>query len=229
MSHPLDNPIWHALGSTHAPFAERLGRAMRYPRLMATFAAVDDPTAPDVWPDLAALIGPGGRAALFLAAPPDLPATLPAPYQRFIDQMIAPADIAPPGPAPAGLTVLGAADVPAMLDLVKRTEPGPMQPRTIEMGSYLGISDAGGALIAMAGERLAIDGFVEISAVCTAPEARGRGLAADLCQRLAHAIQARGARAFLHVKTENGARRVYERLGFTVRREIHLSVVQVPA
>jgi hypothetical protein len=41
--------------------------------------------------------------------------------------------------------LLGAADVPEMLALVKRTRPGPFLPRTIELGRYLG---AGGGILA---------------------------------------------------------------------------------
>ncbi|GGF22502.1 hypothetical protein [Williamsia phyllosphaerae] len=40
-------------------------------------------------------------------------------------------------PEPA-VVVLGPEDVPAMLDLVARKEPGPFRVRTVEMGTYLG-------------------------------------------------------------------------------------------
>ena len=66
-----------------------------------------------------------------------------------------------------------------MLDLVARTEPGPFLPRTIEMGTYLGIR-RGGALVAMAGERLHPPGWTEISAVCTDDAYRSRGLGTRL-------------------------------------------------
>lgn len=227
MPHPLDNPIWAALTSRQSQFARINGHARRFAPEVTVFAAIPNPDDPVCWADLATLLGAGGRAALFMVQKPQLPASLATPYQRFIDQMLAPESIAAPGPAPAGLVTLGPDDVVDMLDLAKRTEPGPLQPGTIDMGTYLGIRGADGRLLAMAGERLALDGHVEISAVCTDPEARGRGLASALCHRLAHAAQSRGDRAFLHVKTENGARRVYERLGFTLRSPICLTVVQV--
>lgn len=227
MSHPLDNPIWAALTTIQAPIAHIHGQARRLPPEIAVFAAIDDPASSAAWADLAALLGPGGRAALFLAEKPELPANITTPYQRFIDQMLAPVEVPPP-PALSFVT-LGEADVPDMLALARRTEPGPLQPGTINLGTYLGIRDEAGHLLAMAGERLALEGYVEISAVCTDPSARRRGLASALCHHLAHAAQARGQRAFLHVKTENGARRVYERLGFSVRQPICLTVVQVVA
>src|SRR4029077_5363570 len=106
------------------------------------------------------------------------------------------------------------ADVPAMLDLVARTQPGPFARRTIELGTYLGVRE-GGALVAMAGERMHLDGHSEISAVCTDPSQRRRGLARDLVLTLARRIRARGERPFLHVAADNvNAIRLYEALGF---------------
>ena len=62
-------------------------------------------------------------------------------------------DAAPPAEPNQQFRKLTEADVPEMLALTKLTEPGPFLPRTIELGSYFGIHDAG-SLVAMAGERL---------------------------------------------------------------------------
>ena len=124
---------------------------------------------------------------------------------------------------------LGAADVPEMLELVAETEPGPFLPRTIELGDYLGIR-RGGALIAMAGERFRLDGWTEISAVCTDPAQRGQGLASRLVGALIAAIQDRSERVFLHVlATNTGAIRLYQELGFQIRQTATLTVVTRPA
>ena len=78
----------------------------------------------------------------------------------------------------------------------------------------------------MAGERLRLDGWTEISAVCTDPEHRGQGLASRLMGALIAAIQARSERVFLHVlATNTGAIRLYEELGFRVRETATLAVV----
>jgi hypothetical protein len=81
-----------------------------------------------------------------------------------------------PAPAPDAAR-LGAADVPEILDLIDRTQPGPFRRRTVELGTYLGLRSADGRLIAMAGERLHPAGWTEISAVCTDPAHRRKGLA----------------------------------------------------
>jgi ribosomal protein S18 acetylase RimI-like enzyme len=119
-------------------------------------------------------------------------------------------------PAPDAIA-LGDDDVPEMLALTQRTNPGPFLPRTIEMGRFIGVRD-GGALVAMAGERFRVPGWTEISAVCTAPTHRGQGLATRLLRAVAAGIEARGERVFLHVVATNaGAIRLYEALGFSIR------------
>ena len=114
--------------------------------------------------------------------------------------------------------VLGPADVPEMLALVERTRPGPFLPRTIEMGTYLGIR-RDGELVAMAGERLHPPGWTEISAVCTDERFRGHGLATRLVLAVAAGIRERGETPLLHAAATNvHAIRLYESLGFARRR-----------
>lgn len=123
---------------------------------------------------------------------------------------------------------LGTEDVPDMLDLVARTKPGPFWPRTRELGTYLGVR-VDGVLVAMAGERLRPPGWTEISAVCTAVDARGQGHAARLVNALATRIVARRERPFLHVAEANtGAIALYERLGFKTRRPVTFRGFRTP-
>jgi predicted GNAT family acetyltransferase len=73
----------------------------------------------------------------------------------------------------------------------------------------------------MAGERMRPPGFTEISAVCTDPAYRGQGLAGRLVRAVAAGIRARGDVPFLHAAADNVTGiRLYERLGFALRREI---------
>jgi ribosomal protein S18 acetylase RimI-like enzyme len=130
-------------------------------------------------------------------------------------------------PAPSA-EVLGAADVPDMLDLVARTKPGPFLPRTVELGRYVGIRDRG-RLVAMAGERLRCTGLTELSAICTDASHRGRGLATTLVGDLVASIRARGDTPFLHAAADNQtAIGLYETLGFRVRRRIDGLLVRAP-
>jgi len=126
----------------------------------------------------------------------------------------------PPEEGELSAAELSEEDAPAMLDLVAATEPGPFARRTPLLGNYLGIRD-GHRLVAMAGERLRVPGYVELSAICVHPQARGKGYAAALTQELMRRAFAQGERPFLHVRPDNGpAVALYRRLGFETRREL---------
>ena len=123
------------------------------------------------------------------------------------------------------MTTLGAADVPEMLALMAAVYPGYFRPRTRELGLYLGVRREE-RLVAMAGQRMGLDGYREISAVATLPEFRGRGYAGRLVGRLVREIRAEVLAPFLHVDTDNtAARAAYEKVGFAWRRD--LTVVKV--
>ncbi|MET7831030.1 GNAT family N-acetyltransferase [Streptomyces sp. NPDC005386] len=223
-THPLDNPALGALTGPHAHFAERRGRVLRYPVDVSPWLALPDEPDADDWADLAALVGPGGEAPLagYVGATPEgWEVTFSIEGVQLVDDGLAAA------PDPEAV-LLGPADVPEMLDLVERTRPGPFLSRTVELGTYLGIRHEG-ALVAMAGERLHPPGWTEISAVCTDPAHRGRGLAGRLILAVAHGIRERGETPFLHTGAGNtNAIRLYESLGFRLRRPTRFLAARVP-
>jgi len=123
---------------------------------------------------------------------------------------------------------LGRDDVAEMLSLATAAQPGPFETRTVEFGGYLGIR-IGGRLVAMAGERLRPPGYVEISAVATDPGFRRLGLARQLVAAVADGIIQGGATPFLHVLARNTAAvRIYQSLGFTIRRPAPFVVFEAP-
>jgi predicted GNAT family acetyltransferase len=70
----------------------------------------------------------------------------------------------------------------------------------------------------MAGERLKVPGFTEVSAVCTHPEHTGKGYARLLMTEVMRRLFDRGERPFQHVRESNRrAIEIYERLGFVKR------------
>lgn len=224
MASPLDNPTWTSLTGPHAHFAERRGRVLRYPEEVAPFLALPDDPGEQDWLDVAALAGPG--ATVIVAATSARP---PGGWEvvnalqgvQLVDAGIAAA------PEPEAVR-LGPADVPEMLDLVERTKPGPFRKRTVELGTYLGIR-RGGALVAMAGERLHPPGYTEISAVCTDPAFRGQGLGTRLVLAVAAGIRERGETPMLHAAGSNtSAIRLYLSLGFELRRRPDFVSVRVP-
>ncbi len=222
--HILDNPARAALTGPHAHFAEQRGRILRYPVDVTPWLALPDEPDADDWADVAALSGPGTEIPLlgFRGQVPDgWEVTFDIDGVQMVDDGLAAA------PDPEAV-VLGPADVPEMLDLVERTKPGPFLPRTVELGTYLGIRREG-ALVAMVGERLHPPGWTEISAVCTDPVARGEGLASRLILAVAHGIRERGETPFLHTGAGNtNAIRLYESLGFRLRRTTAFLAARAP-
>jgi ribosomal protein S18 acetylase RimI-like enzyme len=219
VTHPLDNPVLSSLTGAHAGLALTGGQAARYPADVSPFCAL--PADPDAaaWADAARLVRPGEAVAFpgQLAGPRTAPPGWELDWLGEGVQLTATGLDAKPDEE---AVPLGPADVPDMLRLTQLTKPGPFLPRTIEMGSYLGIR-RDGKLVAMAGERLRPPGWTEVSAVCTDPAWRGYGLASRLTRAVAAGIAARGDTAFLHAVTSNtNAVRLYLELGFTLRREI---------
>lgn len=224
-SSPLDNAVWVALTVAHEHFAEAHGSARRYRPDVAPFGGVDEFT-PQTWDDLAHLCPAGNPVVLFRPEIPDPPPGWTMTHRGRAYQMV----LSDPGrlvdDPSADITVLDPSHVQEMLTLVALTTPGPFKPRTIELGRYIGIIEDG-ALVAMAGERFALPGHREISAVCTHPSTRGRGLAAALTSAVARAMLERGEQPFLHVAEHNdNARRVYDRIGFTTRTMVDVVVAE---
>jgi ribosomal protein S18 acetylase RimI-like enzyme len=221
----LDNPAWHALTGPHARFAIGGDLVRRYPEDVAPFVAVRTWHDPHVWDALAELAGPGAELGFSGAE------SLPPEGWEVLGEgegvQLVETDALRPRPDDEAV-LLGEADVPEMIAIVERNQPGPFRPRTYELGRYIGIRREG-RLIAMAGERLHPEGWTEISAVATDVEFRRQGLASRLVLDVAYHIQQRGDRALMHAAAENvGAIAAYERLGFVLRKRTVFSAVRTP-
>lgn len=240
---PLDNPFLHALTGPLRAFADIADGDVADGGLAGGGAAADvvaavfhDDVSPfaaiaaddqQSWDGLASITRERRYVvcmALDRGSPPDGWSTL---MTETGTQWVAD-DLPPAGPVEGGVIDLGADDVDEMLDLVRRTEPGPFEQRTIELGRWIGVRREG-ELVAMAGERLRLDGWTEISGVCVAESARRAGLAGALTLVVAEGIRARGDEAFLHVREGNdGANGLYERLGFRARCKVEIGVYAPP-
>ena len=222
----LDALVWHALTTTHRHLSVGDDRARRYLTDVAGFIAlVDDSDAS--WESLERIVEPGETVLLSGGAPPALPDRWTPIGQGLGYQMVLETLSDSPS-IDTTIQPLNTEHVPEMLALVELTQPGPFRPRTIELGDYYGIVEDG-ALVAMAGERLQVPTHTEVSAVCTHPSFRGRGYAAALTHTVASGIINRGQRPILHLAQTNvEALRVYERLGFIVRRQLPFIAAQAP-
>ena len=223
MIHPLDRPIWSALSGPQAHLAIRKGGAVRIRPEIGVFAAAAAPGAAE---DLAATIAryPGVG---FLEAegtpladwtPPGAEVVLRATLVQMVATQVT------PGPS-VDWTSLGEADAEEVYELAMMTRPGPFRPRTFEFGGFIGVRDQG-RLIAMAGTRLRVEGYSEVSAVCTHPDHRGRGLAKALMREVIGRILDEGDACFLHAFADREATiALYRSLGFEPRQRILYTVL----
>jgi predicted GNAT family acetyltransferase len=173
---------------------------------------------------MVALIGPGETVGMIETDAWPLPDSLRPTGAYQLAQMTA--TMPTPAPALPDIAPLGDADAPEMLALATLTRPGPYFARTHRLGGFVGIR-RDGALVAMAGTRLSLPGFVEVSAICTHPDHRGQGLAAALTRHIVARTQAAGDVPFLtSYVTNTGAIALYEGLGFRTRREMTFVTIE---
>lgn len=229
LAHPLDRPVWSALNGPLASLAIRrdqgAGAAVRLDPDIGVFAAAADGSSDSralltalasEYPGVG-LVEPEGTP--IEAVLPDVPVVSRAPCVQMTSAALT---VCPA--ANIDFQALGEADADEMLALATLTRPGPFRKGTLRLGGFIGVRREG-QLIAMAGERMKVDGFAELSGVCTHPDYRGQGLAAALSRAVVSGILARGEQAFLHAYAGHTATvTFYESLGFTVRTRVTYTV-----
>lgn len=215
----LDNPAWEALTSEHAHFAQGTGQAKRYQQGIVPFVACKQTNdnsiaAVDSWMN-------AGESFYIIGELPVLPGNWTKESELPCAQMIL-RSMPPPltQQEAAMISLLGPEDADDMYALINSIQPGYYNPSTRLLGNYYGIRHHA-TLIAMAGERMRITGFTELSAICTHPDYTGRGYAQQLITQLCYQHAGEGITSFLHVALSNErAIRLYAHMGFEQRREI---------
>lgn len=218
----LSNIVWAALCGPHAQWSETHADVRRYRPEFAPFAAARDYSEPNVRA-IAAMLGPGERASLFTLERPAIPTDCETVREGALIQMVASRRLS--APRDSRIVSLGEADAADIRTLVEIAQPGPFSSRTHRLGNFFGIREDG-RLIAMAGERMVAGNYVEVSAVCTHPDYRGRGLAKTLMEHLTASIQQRARIPVLHaLSTNSAAIDLYRALGYLAARTFCLTVI----
>jgi ribosomal protein S18 acetylase RimI-like enzyme len=213
MAHVLDNPVWQSLTTQHAGLAITADGAARYPAAVVPIAGVAEPGARAA--DQLTSLVEDAESVFIVGVAPDPPPGWQLEPKKPVLQMVC--NARPPAVPGPPVTDMGAEQVADMIALTDLVFPGFFRPRTLDMGAYLGIYD-GPRLAAMAGERMRLDGYQELSAVCTHPDYTGRGYAQRLLAILCHSAFDRGFAPFLHVYADNSrAIGVYRLTGFVDR------------
>ena len=215
---PLANPVWEALTGRQSEHAIMGDNVARYKPGIFIFSGIPEGTK-EAMDRLAELYEAGEVVALMgfrIDAEPQ--------FKRLdgvtVNQMIA--DELPEY-TPVDFVELTREDLPQMAELIKLTEPGPYLPNVIDIGRYIGVK-VEGKLVAMAGERIKVDGYVEISMVCSHPDHRRKGYAKGLSCEIMRKIIEDGDKPFLNVADYNtSAVELYKTLGFKVNRKYPLS------
>jgi len=215
----LHNPVYHALlsGDRHLSFGNE--QVKYFDEQVSPFAGFD-PEYKNGFAELYEML-PSGRKILY-AIPSII--TQPAGWQvqheikglQFVYESNSKMKTQFPDVKP-----LSEIHVEQMVQLAKLTRPGPFGIRTIDFGSYFGIFD-NEKLVAMTGQRLHVEHYTEISAVCTHPDYTGKGYAYTLLQHQLQLILQQDQQPFLHVREDNQrAIALYQRLGFTISRTMN--------
>ncbi len=221
--HPLDQPIWGTLNSTHKSLAIGNEKAKGFPRRFGPFAGLE---SSDDIEDLLPFYQVGDTLA-FATVGPKVLSNLEVTNEFIAFQYVY------ENPQPANMRQdprirsLTFSDVPAALELTDLVYPHYFRSGSLELGRYYGVFESE-KLIAMAGLRFQPTGFQEISCVCTHPDFRGMGLAGNLTLLLINEILLSGNTPFLHTEEDNlGAQSLYEKIGFSLRSKLPVRVVKI--
>lgn len=224
MAHVLDNPAFNALISGNQNLANGSDDVKYFDIEVSPFAGLRDNSEVN-FAELRDIL-PHEKPILFVS-PNEL--DIPAGWKQvgYIKgrQMVFGGD-APGLSVDHHVTPLTNRFIHQMLELTRLTNPGPFNERTIEFGHYEGILENGN-LVAMAGQRLHVFDYTEVSAVCTHPDHLGKGYANHLLTSQIRRMKAAGKTPYLHVRYDNErAIKVYERLGFATRIIVHFYVMK---
>lgn len=216
----LDNPVWYSLVESHKNLAFNYNTTRFYHPEYCAFGAFNELSNNE--DDLLAYAKLVPSFFIF-GAKPNLPKSLQFKDELLCLQMIVSNKIK--------LTYideivkLDESHRPALLALVQIVYPEYFKSKTADLGNYYGIFK-NNQLVAITGERMQMDDFIEVSAVITHPEHTGKGYAKQLVAYTANAILEQNKIPFLHVAEANiGAVKLYEKLGFITR--IKMSIWQI--
>jgi ribosomal protein S18 acetylase RimI-like enzyme len=221
----LNNATWDALHGPQSNIAEKTELACAYMEGYYNFAAIKEDTE-KAYKELASIVSPGRIVAISRrdnGHPIEYPEWnhlgTPKGYRMVIETPIKVPDL-----PIEKLTIDDAAEMIALTKSSSNTED--LTLNKIEVGDFYGIKD-NGRVIAMAGERLQLEDYSEVSGVVTHPDYRKRGYGGGVTLYKCKQIQKMGKTPFLGVwETNTGAVRLYQKLGFKILHTGYIELLQ---
>ncbi|MFV5686101.1 GNAT family N-acetyltransferase [Flavobacterium sp. GB2R13] len=211
----LDNPVWFSLSETHQSFAVDYGSVKFYHPDYCPFGGFEKGNATEKSIDeYSAMVD----NFFIVGEKPELSNLLKLNKELVCLQIIVynPIDILINDP----IIILTDEHIDALYELVNLVQPGYFKKKTALLGNYYGIFKKD-ELVAVTGERMQMNDFIEVSAVVTHPNHTGKGYAKQLVAHTVNEVLNQNKIPFLHViEDNNGAIQLYEKLGFSIRRKI---------
>ena len=214
----LENPVWYSLNETHNKFVIPHDGVQFYQPDVCNFGAVLDSTKTEKSLNAYSKL----VESFFIVSENKTPIidTETVVLERKIDgcQMV----------------LENFVDIKITEDIVQLTEnyiddvynliwlvmPGFYRKRGFEMGKYFGIFKDN-KLVAITGQRMQTDDFIEISGVVTHPDYTGNGFAKQLITHTTKDILKENKLPILHTNKGNLAIPLYKRLGFKLTRDMN--------
>jgi ribosomal protein S18 acetylase RimI-like enzyme len=215
--HPLDNPAWYALNSHHREFAVGNEIVKRYRPEIAPFVSCK-PGHEVEFDQLNEWLS-DGEIFYFIGDASSFPGSWKVEKELDCVQMTC-EQLIPIEEYPDEIHLLTSAESKVLYDLIQLVQPGYYVEQTRLLGRYFGIY-SGQQLVAVAGERLRFEDYTEVSGICTHPDFTGRQFGHQLTTHVTNLNLSTANKVFLHaLRSNTRAIRLYEHLGFTLRRNI---------
>ncbi len=214
--HPLDSPVWNALGQIHERYGIDYGDARFYKMPFATFGAIEDENIGHMsLIEYAKVTNPLIIVGILPASLPNNWKVLNAAHcaQMICDELL-------PYEVIEEIVSLDHSHKDELFALIDLVQPGYFFSETQSLGQYFGIFKDG-KLVAAAGERLKLHQYTEVSGVVTHPDYTKQGYATQLVHHVTNHILLEGKLPFLHVlETNSKAIAIYHKLGYHTRRQM---------
>lgn len=211
----LDNPVWNSLSESHQKFAlEYNGTKFYNPDYCPFGGYLELENTPESADKYASLCG----NFFIVGEKPKILDTLKIAKELICLQMIVREKVQIT--FDNEIIKLTEEHKEELFELVNLVQPGYFKANTFLLGNYYGIF-SNKKLVSIAGERMKMNNFTEVSAIITHPDHTGKGYAKQLTSHVVNNIFDEGKIPFLHVvETNLGAIKLYEKLGFVTRRKM---------